>query len=205
MSPSRRLLAGALAATLAGPAAAHGSVAGHDGLVAGLLHPLTEPAQLVALVALGLALGQRGLQQAKPALAALVLAAVGGAVLAALGLGGAGPVPSEPVLAVALLALALLLGLGVALARPLPPAALAAAAVLVALGCVFGSVPEGEGRAVALGLAGSAIGIVWWTVDVAAIVFELRRPWLRTGVRVVGSWAAAASLIVLTFSWVQRA
>lgn len=60
----------AAATALAQAAAwAHGSVPGLGSFASGVLHPLLAPPHALALVALGLLLGQRGLEQHAPHLA----------------------------------------------------------------------------------------------------------------------------------------
>jgi urease accessory protein len=76
-------------------------------VLAGLLHPLTVPAHLLALIALGLLIGGR-----LPA-AAFALGLFGGLVAIALGTG------ETPALDI-LLAITALAGILVALAQPLP-------------------------------------------------------------------------------------
>ena len=76
---SRRL--GAAALLLFAPAAwAHSPIAGIGDFYNGALHPFVSPAHLIALLALGLWLGQRGLEGAKRPLMALVLALAAGLV-----------------------------------------------------------------------------------------------------------------------------
>ena len=102
-------------ATAAAPAAAHALQAGVDPFVAGVLHPLLVPGHTLALLALGLWLGQQGMAAALRALGLFGAAVVTGLALA---LGGDFGMPGERALLVAGLALAL----AAVLERPRPPA-----------------------------------------------------------------------------------
>ena len=114
-------------------ASAHGSVGGLGNFFSGVLHPLLEPAQLIALVGLGLFLGQRGLARTRPAVPLFLLSTTLG--LLAAGYGFAPDVDAP------LLVAAALCGLAVATAMPLPAALCAAVAGLVGLGVGLGSAP----------------------------------------------------------------
>ena len=170
-------------------AAAHGSVAGLGNFFSGVVHPLFEPAQWMALVALGLLIGQRGLQATQPAALSFVIGSLLGLLAAVL---GATP-NTDPFL----LAGAGLIGLAVLTALPLPRAVCAVVAAAVGLGVGLGSAPEAAaGSARIVMLLGSAVGACVWMFNVVGVVHEAKRPWLRIGVRVVGSWIAASAVLV---------
>jgi urease accessory protein len=189
--------AAVLVASLAasGAAFAHGSIQGLDHFSGGLLHPLVEPTHLISIVALGLVIGQRGIARADGALfafAAGLLAGLAGAAFA-------WTFDAD----LALLVLAACSGLVVALSVSLP------ALVCVVLGAAFGagigigSNPEAfSGSALVATLAGAGIGAILWLISLAAIVNSLKKAWLAILVRVVGSWACAASVLVLAL-WVS--
>ena len=100
-----------------------------------------------------------------------------------------------------LLACALATGLLVAAARPLPRTAAAALAGLVALLLGLDSAPEASGtRAQVIALAGVAVGAHLLLLNVVALTSYARRPWLKVGVRVLGSWSAASALLVLALA-----
>lgn len=190
MTRARRL--GALALLPASsPARAHGSVEGLGDFWSGVVHPLLEPAHLMALVVLGLVIGQRGLHHGVPGVSWLALGAALGVAAAGLGL----RVPTQ----VPLLAVAVLAGIAVALARPLPQAVIAGAAGVLSLGIGLDSAPELalSAGAKAVVLFGTWLGICLWTLNVVALVSEIRKPWLRLLVRVAGSWISAGALMVL--------
>ena len=174
-------------------AAAHGSVAGLGNFFSGVVHPLFEPAQLIALVALGLLIGQRGLAATQPAGLSFVMGALLGLLAAVI---GATP-NTDPFL----LAGAGLIGLAVLTALPLPRAVCAVLAAGVGLGVGLASAPEAvAGSARVVMLLGSGVGVCVWMFNVVGLVHEAKRPWLRIGVRVVGSWIAASAVLVTTLA-----
>lgn len=192
---SRRLAA--LGLLLALPAHAHSPVEGLNDFYAGALHPFASPAHLIALLALGLAIGRRAHGAMERAEAPLL------ALLAALPLGLATHRwAGDPNTDRALLFLAAGLGLTVAAQRALPRAALIALAVAAAFSVGWGSGPgniDGPARWVILCGTGAAVLLLVTYVTIMTSVAE--RPWLRVAVRVVGSWLAAAALLVLALSF----
>jgi urease accessory protein len=186
-----------LAALLAacGEASAHGSIQGIDHFSGGLLHPLVEPTHLIALVALGLLLGQRGIARAEAALFAFAA----GVVVGLLGAGFGWTVDTD----LPLLAIAMLSGIGVAMSLALPGLICAAIAAAVGAGIGVASNPEAyAGSAMLAALGGAGIGAMLWLLTIAALVNMMKRPWLRILVRVVGSWASASSVLVLAL-WIS--
>ncbi len=181
----------------AGSAAAHSPIPGIGNFYSGALHPFVSPAHLICLLALGLSIGQsaqRGVARAKLPLLALAAAlAVGLALHAAAG---------DPDTDRALLMLALATGAVVAAAWA-PPAPLQAAfAVAVGLAVGIASGPSGvQGAAMATMLSGTGVAAALLVAYVAVMVGVAERPWLRIAVRVVGSWMAAAALLVLALSF----
>ncbi len=176
----------------AGPAAAHGTLEGVGAFYAGLLHPLLVPAHLLLLLGLGLRVAQRGRAAAPAALAGWLFGLGLG-----LGIVLAGAGPSEAPLPA--LALAAALGLLLAAAAPLPVAAGAALAALAGLALGLDSDPgaaaDPGGRP--LQLAGTAVGASTLVLLVGGALVERRPAWLALGLRVAGSWIAAAALMVL--------
>jgi hydrogenase/urease accessory protein HupE len=174
-------------------AAAHGSVQGLGNFFSGVVHPLFEPAQLIALVALGLLIGQRGLSATRPAALCFVLGALLGLLAAMFG--------AAPAIDSFLLAGAGLIGLAVLTATPLPRALCAVVAAGVGLAVGLGSGPEAAtGSARVVMLLGTAVGVCVWMFNVVGLVHEAKRPWLRIGVRVVGSWITATA-VLMTALW----
>jgi urease accessory protein len=190
----------AVAATvLALPARAHSPIEGLNDFYAGALHPFVSPARLIALLATALAIGQHAngrLNSAKRPLLALAAALMFG--LATHRMIG------DPVTDRALLMLAACIGLAVAAQAALPRSAWVVLAAAVALAVGWGSGPgAAEGAARALALAGTAAAVLLLVTYVAVMTNAATRPWLRIAVRVVGSWLAAAALLVLALSWAR--
>jgi urease accessory protein len=67
-------MAGLSLAAAPGWALAHSPIPGIASFYSGVLHPFVVPAQLMALLALGLLFGQRGLARLGPAVPALIAA-----------------------------------------------------------------------------------------------------------------------------------
>lgn len=195
----RRSVRGALAlcALAAAPSAwAHGDSARLGSFFGGVMHPLLEPAHLVALLALGLLIGQRGEDAMRRLLAPLAAALAVGLALAALW----PPVQAWPT-TVALLAAAALAGAVVAADLMLPRNLQALATVTIGLGIGLSSPAEGAtilSRFVMA--AGVALGVCAWVTLVATGVAALQRPTARLLVRVTGSWLLACALLVLALS-----
>jgi hypothetical protein len=174
-------------------AQAHGDIEGLNRFVAGGLHPLLVPAHAVALLALGLLVGQRGLAVGHHALTALLLA-----LLASLGM-------AATTTGIDLDTLVLVVGAGCAIAvvtaLAVPAWLLGGAAAMIGVGVGLGSAPEGADSAERwAALAGTGLGAFLVVSLVAAVVDNLRASWTRVGLRVVGSWLAASALLVLALA-----
>jgi urease accessory protein len=180
----------------AGVAQAHGTVPGIGAFYNGALHPLATPAQCMALLGLGLLVGQHMRPRnaaAAPPLLALAVALAAGLLLHR--------VAGDPDTDRVLLGLALVLGGLVLSARTLPAAALVLLAVATGSAVALGSGPEGlQGRDRWVMLAGSGLAALLIS-SYAAVMVSLARPaWLQVAVRVLGSWIASAALLVLALS-----
>jgi hypothetical protein len=171
------------------------------GFVSGLTQPLLASGMLLPLLAAALFIGQQwGAQPGWPVMAwlafalplavalmlslsdALPLARVPWPSLLAAALGGLAVAVGRPCGASVTAMVAAMLGAGVGLAAIPPPAAASATALPWAL---------------ALGLF---VGSLVWALAAAALVRLPRWAWAQVGVRVLASWVAAASLIVLALS-----
>ncbi len=188
-----RRIALALALLLLGPQAqAHGSVNGLGDFMGGFLHPLFEPAHLVALIALLLRIAQRGVQASTAIMVALASTTTTGLAAAAMGW----PASADT----ALLVVAWLTGVVVVLARPLPQAMVVVVvlAASIGLGIGLGSDPEGlRGASRYADLAGTWFGTCLCAVSGATLIDEFKRPWIPVLIRVVGSRMVATSVLVL--------
>ncbi len=186
-----RRIALALALLLLGPQAqAHGSVKGLGDFMGGFLHPLFEPAHLVALIALLLLIAQRGVAHSTAIVGALAAATATGLAAAAMGW----PASTDTALLIA----ALSTGLIVTLARALPQAMLMVLAAAIGLGIGLGSEPEGlKGASRFVCLAGTWLGTCLYAISGGTLLEEFKRPWTPVLIRVVGSWMTATALLVL--------
>lgn len=182
--------AGGIALCLpAGPALAHGTLAGGGGFYAGALHPFLAWEHTLALVTLGLVLGAP-----RPGRAALIGLALG------LGAGlsfGALAVPAAPGLLAAAAVLAGALAAGLAL--PLSMLALGAAGVGAAVG-IDTAVPvaaSADPVEIAAPFAGLACGVFVIVLDAMALASLALRPPFAVALRVAGSWIAAVAIMAL--------
>jgi hydrogenase/urease accessory protein HupE len=163
-------------------------------LLAGLLHPLTLPAHVLALVALALLIGA---QRAWLSLAAFALGLAGGLAAIALGTG------ETPALDILLAATALAGGL-VALAQPLPAAGTAGIAAIAGATLGLDSPPEAISIAAATAmLIGTGIGACLALILIAIFANLLAREWQRIGLRIIGSWMAASAILVLALRFAR--
>lgn len=201
----KRLAYGAL--VLAGTfspegAFAHSSVPGLEGFNVGLVHPLSTPQQLLALLALGLLLGQCWPRKFAVAWLVFALAAVGGLTLGAAGWGHSLAERALLVIAVAASSLATIAPTWV-----IVPGTVLAGTGGLFLGIV--STPDpGPLRAMIITITGTyvganlaffyAIGGVGWLRD------RFKKTWAHIGLRIVAAWIAAISCLMLALSVVSR-
>lgn len=198
----RPLQAGTAVACAAWPAAAsaHGDLERFGPFWAGALHSLLVPGHLLALLALALWIGQRGLQPARFALVALLAGLVAGSAATLL---AGWPHDTEHVL----LLVGALIALAVAWSRPLAVALLVTLAAVVGAALALGAPPEAAAPRWARWTqsAGTVVGAFFMVAALAALADRARANWARIGTRVVASWLAAAALIVLALGAVERA
>lgn len=186
--------AGVVLALLSASASAHSSVAGLGGFGSGFLHPLLDPALLLATVVCALLIGQHGFEASRPAIPMVATGLAVGLLLTGLGHGMAS--------SGALLAASAVGGIMVAIGRRWPGAVYALLAILLGVGIGLGSEPDGaSGLKRIVTLLGTFAGACIWIVDGAVLVQALKKPWLRVLVRVVASWMTACALLVLALQW----
>jgi hydrogenase/urease accessory protein HupE len=186
------LLTAILMALASGSAQAHSPIAGVGHFYSGMLHPLLVPAHLIALVAIGLWLEQQRPAGAQ-ALVAMVLAVPAGMLLGFL----TGWQRAE----LAILAVAASLAVAVGMARTVPK--VWSTTVGAVLGGLLGvdSLPDGlSGRALWMSLAGTWLAVLLGPAWVMTLCELAVRPWMKIGLRVVGSWMAAAAILVLALN-----
>jgi urease accessory protein len=163
----------------------------------GVLHPLLAPAHVLALIGLGLLIGQRrkGLR-VLPSLA-FAAALIGG--LVALGYGVAQTAAGN-----ILLGAAVLTGLCAAFVAPVPMFLVAALAIVVGAAIGLDSPPQALSiEAANRALIGTFLGacvLLWLCVKGATLA---ARPWHRIALRVVASWCVASAVLVLALRLVK--
>jgi HupE / UreJ protein len=180
-------------------ALAHGSVPGFKGFYLGLAHPLTVPGVVLALASLGMLLGQNGLKNLREAWFAFVVGmALGLAIIFS----------ARPRLDVdaLLFVMSILISLVVASAWTLPATAATAIGFITGgLASVAITPDPGPLGATIISVAGAVSGANLIVLVPASWIDYLRemfdRPWLGIAVRVVASWIAAISALMLALSW----
>lgn len=196
MVSARRLALALALMSLGSSAQAHGSIKGLGDFMGGFLHPLFEPAHLVALMSLLLLIAQRGVQSSSAGMLALATTTGIGLGAAAMGWPGATDTP--------LLVVASLTGVAVVVARPLPQTVIVLLAGAMGLGIGLGSNPEGLlGASRYAQLAGTWLGTCLYAISGATLLEEFKRPWIPVLIRVVGSWMVATSVLVLALHAVE--
>jgi hypothetical protein len=177
-----------------GPLLAHTSSPGLGGFYLGLMHSVSTPGSLLALVAFGLLLAQQG--HDPRALWKIYGVASVASLVAAFGI--AATFTTDPWFLFA----ALLIGLGVASGLQFPIAVLRGSAVFAGLLLGVASEPDpGPLAAMQFTAAGAIVGA---NLAVGYIIFALTElqmrvtwAWIPIGVRVVASWIAAVSMLLL--------
>jgi hydrogenase/urease accessory protein HupE len=169
---------------------------GASDFMAGVLHPVTTPAHVLILLGLGLALGQH--VPLKLRMPLLVFAPVAALALALT------PCFTFTVPQPVLIGIALIAGAVVALGKQLPTFARGAlfAAAALAMGLDSGVETGGVGVVVRT-LLGTFAGLVIGLISIAfyaSLAAEQKRKWLHIGLRVMGSWIVAISLLMLAFA-----
>jgi hypothetical protein len=204
MRPRRKLFplaaAGLFAAGLPAPASAHLVATGLGPVYDGAGHWLLSPEDFAPVLALALFAGLRGPAAGRRALFLLPPAWLLGGLLGLLP--AVPPEFSRPVLSAIVAATFLVPGLLAAADFAVPVSFVAVIVVLLGLthGVLdaFGLRAEGATAAVCvlqfLGMAGVLFVFV---ALFSALVISLRAEWLRIAVRVLGSWIAAAGLLLL--------
>jgi urease accessory protein len=166
-----------------------------SGLISGLLQPLAVPAHVLALLAIGLLIGQQ--RRRLFPLAAFFAGLIAG--LAALAFAVATTSAAN-----VLLAAAAVTGLLVALARPLPALVSGPFAAIVGAALGLDSPPTAIAIAAAIAtLIGTGVSAGAVVAIVAAGTSYLGRAWQQIGVRILGSWIAASAILVLALRFVR--
>ena len=173
------------------PALAHPPPLGIPGFLGGVLHPLFVPAHLMAILALGLLIGQQGGRWGRVVPAEFVAALIAGLVALTFGIA-----PRE--VDVVVLALAAFSGLLTALGRSLPQLVGTMLAALTGFAVALDSPPDVISvREANLTLIGTGFGGTILLVAATEAAARLTRQRQRIALRILGSWIAASAVLVL--------
>ncbi len=198
MTAVRAVVCGLALLLLPGVALAHSPIKGLDNFYVGLLHPLFVPAHALAVFSFGILLGQQQVHRVQSVALAFLLGLLAG-LAGSLWWSAAWLEPG-------LLSMAVVVGLLVALAREYAVTAIAVGAVL--LGAMIGldsQQSDLSGRGWFAAMLGTVIGV--YLLLLYAMMFAeffSKRVWQQIGLRVLGSWAAASALLVLSLTLIQR-
>ncbi len=170
-----------------------------EGFYTGLLHPLSDVAQLLALLALAVMLGL-GFRQS----AAACLAALASSLLIGIALGQFAPTVDW--LQGGLLVVAVAAAVTSALFPSLPVMVAVLFALVVGILVGIASTPDpGPLQATLITLAGSFVGATLLVLYVAGGVDWVRQTytqhWVQIGIRVVAAWIGAVSVLMTAFAF----
>lgn len=172
------------------PAFAH-PMQGVGDFYAGMLHPIVSLETVLPFIAISLLAGQQRRQAAVSLLAAFPLAIITGAMLAA-----RANAPSK--LTIAELILTAALGVLVAFGRRLPDWLLLAPGIGLGICAGWSNASDVFGQVSAFRfIAGLVVVGLLLLVYGNGLVRNLKVEWAQIAVRVVGSWIAAVSILVL--------
>ncbi len=180
-------------------AVAHSPIPGIEGFYTGLLHPLSNVPQLLALLALAVMLGHGFRQSPASSLAALAFGLLIGIVLGQLAL-------TADWLQAGLLIAAVAAAATSALFPALPIVVAALFALVVGILVGIASTPDpGPLRATLMTLAGSFVGANLFVPSVADGVAWIRQKytkhWVQVGIRVVAAWICAISVLMTALAF----
>ena len=177
---------------------AHSTIQGLEGFSGGALHPLTTPTHRLVIVAFGLLIGQRSPLNLRAPIVVFVPCLTFALIFTATGL-------VKTVYQPVFVGFALCAAIPVALEKPVPPLAYRTLIAAAALAIGFDSGPETASASVWIKtLLGTGIMVIFLVFDVAYYAsLAMRKHWPRVGVRVLGSWIIAISLMVLALSLIS--
>jgi urease accessory protein len=184
-----------LLALVSEPALAHSPIKGIGNFYNGLLHPILVPAHLLLLIALGLLIGQKGIYEHRMAFVVFLVTTAIGLIGAWFSVGGD--------MEILLLSGAAIIGLLIASNLSIGHYLCAAIAAFIGLFIGIDSAQETlSGNVKLVTLFGSGVGIYLSLVySMGFADYFNKKPWQKIGVRVIGSWIAASSLLVMTLSY----
>lgn len=177
---------------------AHSPIQGIGNFYNGLLHPVLVPSHLLLVIAVGLFFGQQGPKTIQPALGAFALATIAGLAGAWFSVG----IDAE----ILLLSVSVVVGLIVAISPKI--ALLWSVLLALVAGFLLGidsAQEELSGKDKLVTLFGTGIAIYLLVLYPMALADHLtKKEWQRIGIRIVGSWVAASSLLVIALSFAPQ-
>jgi hydrogenase/urease accessory protein HupE len=190
----RPLLSASLLALLPALADAHSAFEGLGSFYNGLLHPIFVPAHLLLIIAIGLFSGLQGLKRFEPLFGAYIASTIIGLAVAWF--------VGELGIEIFILILAGTLGGLIALKPELQLYWCSGLVILAGLFLGLDSAQEllaGTDKFVSM--LGSGLTVYLLTMFVIPVAqLASQREWSTIGLRVLGSWIAASSLLVLAFT-----
>jgi urease accessory protein len=168
------------------------------GFYGGLLHPLVVPAELMAVLAVGLLIGAGGRATCRAGLIVFAAGVTAGLLIARSISASIDLTTSLP------LGVGLVAGILVAAGIQVPTALASLVALAAGMAIGIDAAPEAEALSPLL-VAGVAtvLGSTLAVMLVAVLVLDRNVHWQVVAVRVAGSWIAACSIIY--FGWLIRA
>ena len=189
-------LAALMLALTATPALAHRVAPGVGGVLGGALHPLLVTDHSLAILGLGLLIGQQT-DWARPAPFTFIVVLVAGLLILTLGV-------AVPYAGIVVMLCALIAGVLVAFGRALPEALGCGLAGVTGLAIALDSPPEVVSvREANWMLIGTGFGATILLIVVVEIASRLRPSWTRIGARVLGSWIAAGAILLLALRFAR--
>jgi hydrogenase/urease accessory protein HupE len=177
------------------PARAHSPIEGIDNFYSGLLHPVFVPAHMLLLVALGLFIGQRGVKDNQSAVLVYLVAVAIGLITTAFSVGND----------IEMLVLSVAASVGILVAASFVLNQYWCASIAALAGFLLG-LDSGQdalsGGEKFVSLIGSGLGLyLLFLYPMALADIFNKKHWQIIGIRVIGSWIAASSLLVLALSY----
>jgi len=174
---------------------AHSPIEGIDNFYNGLLHPVVVPAHLLLLIALGLFIGQRGVKDNQSAVLVFLVAVAVGLAASWFSVGH----DIEVLILSGAAFIGILIVASFAVNRFLCALIAAFAGLLLGTDSTQDALTDKEKL---VSLLGSGLGLYLLLLYPMALadVFN-KKPWQKIGVRIIGSWIAASSVLVLALSY----
>ena len=192
-----------LALLFSDAAFAHAPIEGIGSFYNGLLHPLLIPAHLILIIAIGLFVGQQVSKNTEIALGSFAMATMVGLILAWFTIG------TQIVTFILVLSMTIgfLIAINPALRPPINRYVAIGLGALAGLALGMDSAQEAlAGKEKLASLFGSGVAIYFLVLYPMTLAdYFKEKAWQKIGIRVLGSWLAASSLLVLTLEFSKSA